>query len=360
MVGTARQLLVVTVLMMAAGPIAFGQAQAPLPAPRPMGPGDPVSAIPVNGDPHAWPPPEYKYPATHEPLPFSEPDPLLDAPELPPPGWFANVEATVIGTHLRNKLVNSVTVGPLIHTVHAEGADLDWTVAPRFDVGYRVPDGFGEFLVSYYELGTDGQADVLGPAAATHLKSRLDINEVDLVYSTREITLIPPWDMRWKVGVRGLNVFFDAASDQVSTEHPAIPDILPLGSTSQRTSSDFLGAGPLIGLELTCKTGMSGLVFWGHAEGAYLWGHLHQEFAETLRGAGTGPLEGLADTTTTQGVAVVNAQAGLRWTPSDCNYARFFLGYEFDYYTQVGRDDNTGSRGDIYQHGVFFRGEFNF
>jgi hypothetical protein len=187
------------------------------------------------------------------------------------------------------------------------------------------------------------------------MKSRLDINEIDLVYATRDITLIPPWDMRWKVGVRGLNVFFDAASNQ-----PAAPDVLRGGFVDQRAANDFLGAGPLVGLELTCATPMSGLVLWGHAEGAYLWGHLHQKFAESIGGAGAAPVEGVLDATTTQGVAVVNAQLGLRWTPEGYNGTRFFLGYEFDYYSQVGRNDNTGSMADIFQNGIFFRGEFNF
>jgi hypothetical protein len=356
MVGTARQLLIVTALLLVATGLSAGaQDPATLQAPRPAWSNEPVSMPPGEPDPKLWPPPEYKYPAPPTPLPFSEPDPLLDVPELPPPGWFTDVEATLIGTHLRNKLMDTVTVGKRMDVVHVSGADLDWTVAPRFDAGYRVPDGFGEFLVSYYFLTSDGEDDTFTALGPGHMKSRLNINEVDLVYSTREITLIPHWDMRWKVGVRGLDVFFDAASDQ-----PATPGVLPGGLIGQHTSSNFLGAGPLVGLELTCATCMSGLVLWGHAEGAYLWGHLHQEFAETLSGAGTVPVEGVVDTTTTQGVCVVNAQVGLRWTPPGYCWTRFFLGYEFDFYGQVGRDDNTGSKADIYQNGIFFRGEFNF
>jgi hypothetical protein len=280
---------------------------------------------------------------------------LLDPPELPLPGWFTNVEATALGTHIRNKLFGTVTVGPRTDVVHVPGADLDWTVAPRFDIGYRLPDGCGELLVSYYFVTTDGQSDTLTPLGPGSMKSRLDINEVDLVYATREITVIPPWDMRWKVGVRGLNVFFDGASNQSAT-----PAVLPGGFIGQQAANDFLGAGPLIGLELTCATGVPKLTLWGHAEGAYLWGHLHQKFTETLAAFGAVPVTGILDATTTQGVGVAQGQLGLRWTPNGCNGSRFFVGYEFDYYAQVGRNDNTGSMADIFQHGLFVRGEFNF
>jgi hypothetical protein len=357
MLGTARKLLIVASLLVATGRLAYGQTPTPPQAPRPVGGGDPVAVLPAGSPSQSWVRPEFGLPPEPAPAPsFSGGDPQLDQPGAPPPGWYASVEALLVGVHLRNKLLNNVPVGAGTDLVHVAGATLDWTVAPRFEVGYRVPDGFGEFFAGYRFLATEGKQTVISDPVAARMKSRLTMNVWDLAYANRDFPPGPCWEMRWKVGVRLADVFFDAQSDQ-----PGGPDN-PAALVEQRTSSNYLGAGPFLGLELARQLNFLGLGLYGQIEGAYLWGHLHQEFQEKLF---SGPPDntvtfGANNGSTTQAVGMVMTQAGICWTPPRYNFVRFFLGYQFEFWSQVGRDDNTGSRGDLYEHGVFFRGELNF
>jgi hypothetical protein len=318
---------------------------------------DPAAALPAGGASQPWPRPEFSLPPEPHPAPsFAGGDPQLDQPGAPPPGWYTSVEALLVGVHLRNKLLNNVTVGTTTTIVHVPGASLDWTVAPRFEVGYRIPDGFGEFYGAYRFLATDGQQTIPADPTPARMKSRLNMNVWDLAYANRDFPPGPCYSMRWKVGVRLANVYFDAQSDQAAG--PDNPD----GSVGKRTTSNFLGAGPVVGLELTRQLNLLGLGLYSQIEGAYLWGHLHQEFQERLV---AGPPDntvtfGANNGSTTQGVGMVMTQLGVCWTPPRYNFTRFFLGYEFEFWSQVGRDDNTGSRGDLYEHGIFLRGELNF
>src|SRR5260370_18349387 len=85
-----------------------------------------------------------------ETQPYFQFDPLLDLPGLPQPGWFAGAEVGLFGTHLTNQLAEQVTVpGPAPNTVALPSAPLNWTVAPRFEVGRRLSSGFGEISLSY-------------------------------------------------------------------------------------------------------------------------------------------------------------------------------------------------------------------
>jgi hypothetical protein len=282
---------------------------------------------------------------------FKQPDPLLDAPPINPQGWFASLEAGLIATHVKNRLTDQVALGGKPFVFHVPSADLDWTVAPRVELGYNVGHGFGEFLVSYRNLTTDG-AQFTGAEGAAQLNSRVNENVVDLDYANRDLPLGPGWDLRWKAGVRVAGVFFDTRSSQGG------------GSLLQRTSNNFVGAGPHAGLELARDLGILGLAFYAQADFASVWAHLHQEFeVENLMPAGpgrTGPIGAADDRRTTQGALPLGAQLGLRWTPPDYTFTRFFVGYQFEQWWQVGRNDATGSVGNLTEHGIFFRGEVNF
>jgi ankyrin repeat protein len=66
-----------------------------------------------------------------------------------------------------------------IDTITLQSAPLDWTVSPRFAVGYRLPSGFGEFSLGYRFLATQGADSSDQPLGPASLSSRLDINAVD-------------------------------------------------------------------------------------------------------------------------------------------------------------------------------------
>ena len=90
--------------------------------------------------------------------PYFERDPLLDPPMFPAPGWFAGAEMMVVKPHLVGQMGNIVQnrSSGTPTTVVLGSAPLDWTVSPRVFFGYRLPSGFGEFMVAYRYLGTVG------------------------------------------------------------------------------------------------------------------------------------------------------------------------------------------------------------
>ena len=46
-------------------------------------------------------------------------------------------------------------------------AQLDWTVSPRFELGYRLPSGFGELDVAFRFLMTQGSGSTPAGSAAS-------------------------------------------------------------------------------------------------------------------------------------------------------------------------------------------------
>jgi hypothetical protein len=333
-----------------AGLAACTQKPESLPAPQAVVVGPPGPAplpAPNYWQPHQWLIP---WPNCHEP------DPLLEDRGLPPPGWFVNVELDIVDSHVSNDLVNMLPVtATRTDTVRVQGADLNWTAAPLFSAGYRLPHGLGEFLFSYRYLATEGvglEPSSQGPAME---KSRLDVNYWDFDYANREFSLGPHWDMCWTIGARLANVFFDARAQTVP-----LADSLGATGLEQGVSSNFLGAGPHAKLELERKLDRWGLALSGQVEGASLWGPVGQNFEETLSFAGAPPLHVANHDSINQGVGVIGVHTGLRWTPPTTHFTYFFLGYEIEYWGQVGRDDNTGSRGNFYDQGFFLRGEITF
>jgi hypothetical protein len=301
-----------------------------------------------------WLLPGFGQPPQGEPVapPFTGDDPLLE-PLVAPWGWFADAEVDVVKVHLKNRLVGNVTrTDGQTDTILATGADhLDWTAGPLFSLGYRIPDGFGEFLATYRGLATNGQRSEGGE----QLRSRLDFNVVDFDYANRLDMLPSLWEMRWTVGVRLTVLYFDSRTEL------AVPDSLGGGSSDQRFSNHYLGAGPHVGLELLRRFGASGLALYSQLEGAYTWGHIGQTFSELVpTGTPLGTVGGVAHDTITQGVGIVGVRSGLRWTPPAYPALQCYLGYQFEYWSQAGRDDNTGSRGEFTENGFFLRADFHF
>jgi hypothetical protein len=269
-------------------------------------------------------------------------DSLLDGPPYAPPGWFAAVELAPVWSHVKNRLTQTVTAGPLTTEVHLGAADLDVTVQPRFEFGYRLAQGTGSLLVSYRFVDTAGSGDMshFGPredAASVH--SRFDLNVVDLDYGSREFSLGPRWDMQWFAGVRFGSVFFDSqASD---------------GVVAQRVSDHFNAAGPVAALELWRQVGDMGLALFGRLESSFLVGRIQQQFAEGLpRGAGE------TDQSQIQGAPTLAVQAGLGWTPPGNQRWRLAGGYTFERWWQIGAI--PGSSAEVTVQGLFLRGEWRY
>ena len=70
---------------------------------------------------------------------------------------------------------------------------LDWTVAPRFELGYRFPDSFGDFSASYRFLTSEGRGTAINAFGAFDVRSRLDLNQLDLDYGSARFFALAPF-----------------------------------------------------------------------------------------------------------------------------------------------------------------------
>jgi Legionella pneumophila major outer membrane protein precursor len=352
-----RKTLVLLALTLVGGLLsAFpAAAQTPNPPANPPPP-DPLPGLPRPLDQPLSllqpAPPRPPYTCESLPGPYFQPDPLLDLPPLPPPGWVADVELGILSPHVKNKLVNTVRAGARPpDTVALPSAALDWAVMPRVELGRRLPSGYGEFVLSYRGLGTEGNELVEGPAGLAALHSRLDLNVLDADYRSWEISLGPEWDMRWTCGLRLAYVFFDSRADG--------PPVLG-GLTEAGTSNSYVGFGPHAGLELQRHLGCPGLTLVGKADVSTLLGRLRQGFFEEAVGPDGGPVRGETRVSSSQDVPTVTALLGFGWQPPACPNTRFFLGYQYEYWWNVGRLSSTNSRGELGDQGPVLRAEIGF
>lgn len=327
-------------------PVGLG---VPLPPPPGMGavlPPPPGSGTPLPPAP-LLPPPYNPYQDTNGPL--LRGDPLLDQPAYPPPGWFGAVELNVLAPHIKNGLVAPVAVdGASPQNVQLPGASLDWTGAPRLEVGYRFPEGCGEVLASYRLLNSQGTDTLLGfdlDGGPGFLRSQLSANVLDLDYSSREYSLAPHWDLKWKLGIRLADIFFDSRAEGALLE--------------ERTSNLFYGAGPHVGLDLWRTFDVPELGLFFRLEGASVIGQIRQSFEQVEMTPDGGLVGGATNVHTTQTVPVLSLQLGLSWTPCwHGRYSRFAFGYEFERWWYLGEAGE--SHAELTDQGLFFRAEFGF
>jgi hypothetical protein len=365
------RLLVVLAVLGGMPPVPHGFAQTPKSAAAPPASvpaettyPDPLPGLPRPPDaPRSLleaPPPTPPYSCAPLPGPYFEPDPRLDPPPLPPPGWFTDVQLGIVGPHVKNRLTDMVTIpGMMTGSLHLPSTDLDWTAAPRFEVGCRLPSGFGELAVAYRFLVTDGTATVLGPDAPAALKSRLALNMVDLDYASRAFFTFqwPYLDMKWRFGLRWADIFFDSRADE-----PFAAAMAGSGIFETRTSNNFWGIGPHAGLELTCPFEGSGLALVGWVDGATLLGRIRQNFfaESTTPGANGQLLCGNTRQSVSQSVPMINAFLGFRWQPPSYPNIHVSAGYDYEFWWNVGRNSSTTSRATLSDQGVLLRAEFNF
>lgn len=357
---------VLALLVISAASDAVAQTPDSLPAPAKSAPveRDPLPGLPhVADEPYSLYTPAQPAPpgsgAVPLPGPYFELDPQLNPPTLPSPGWFSDLELNVLASHVKNQLTNQVQVGfNAPDTVRVPSASLDVTVAPRLELGYRLPSGFGEFVLGYQCLDTHGTGTTLGPDGLASLRSRLEVNVGDFDYASREWSLWPCWDMKWRFGLRVASVFFDSRSEQ-----PLNVALVGSGIVSQQDSNRYIGVGPHVGVEVGRRWDDCGLALVGRIDGWLGLGRLHQAFAEqsTMIGAGGLPLAGRTVDDRSQAVPELNVQVGLRWNPLEWNHASFFVGYRYEYWWNVGRNSNTpDSRGELSDQGLTLRAEFHF
>src|SRR5262249_47384219 len=105
-------------LLLGGAALARGQTQAPgadgsppaepAPPPRLLGPPEPDPAAPPT--PYPWPVADHR---GFRPGPYFEADPLVDDPNHPQPGWFADVQVGGVIPHIKDYLIDTVQLVPL-------------------------------------------------------------------------------------------------------------------------------------------------------------------------------------------------------------------------------------------------------
>lgn len=307
--------------------------------------------------------------------------PWLDPPQAAPPGFFFNVESSVVWPQFHSQLqggqitsvqsagvaFNSV-VGlppgdglPITGTiVNFPYNKLNPTVTPRFEIGYRFAEGFGELRFGYRFMNSSGSDTiVVGPFGPAAQNGRLNVQFIDLDYATREFSLPWQWELRPAVGVRYATDFLDS---QVAFLNPVPVQDQPFGTAPftrltqfESVNSNWIGVHAV--LEVGRKLGASGFAVFGRVEGSGLYGRTRQIFTETFvespRFTGTNIANRL-------GAPIVATQGGLSYDVPRWKHTRFLIGYQYEAWWQFGRGNNDQSFGTLTNMGLFLRAEFNF
>jgi hypothetical protein len=294
------------------------------------------------------------------PGPYFDCDPRVDPPVLPQPGWLFDVEVGVLLPHVMNGTQDAVTVNGVTSHVQLPGGTLNWTAAPRIELGYRLPEGFGEIDLAYRFLGAQGTGTASGafaaPDAPGSLTKRLDIQVADLDYASNELSICTWW-MKWRLGLRGSDVYFDSRVDE-----PFAAAAAGSGVSERRDTNNFWGIGPHGSLEIERRLTNWGLMALGRLEGSILLGRVDQGFFETstTRGAGGQFLTGQTLESNGGAVPELEGNIGLGWRPPSCPSLRVFAGYEYEHWWDVARLPDTGSVGEVYTQGILLRADFNY
>ncbi|HTU20403.1 MAG TPA: hypothetical protein VMG10_20230 [Gemmataceae bacterium] len=314
------------------------------------------------------PPPPSAYvlpPPTWPVYNFPQVDPLLDRPYAAQPGWYTNVETNIVFPHLRNQLVAFVPNKLTGNTdgVQFPGNPLAATVAPRFEVGYRLPGNWGSIQLGYQFLTTQGSDQTTtGPrdvlqAPASQVGS-LDFNMADLTYVSRSFALGPFWDLRWGAGARMLTLYFDSRV-QLLNPGSTLGNVL-----SQTEGSGMYGFGAWAFCDLERKMPIPGLAIFGRFEGTDLESRIRQDYTETVYGTVGTPLEFINRFDSAVATPILREVLGVSYTVPRWNYSRFLLGYQYETFFEIGRLTGSGgipdTRGQLDLQGVFLRAEFNF
>src|SRR5262245_37446062 len=97
-----------------------------------------------NVPPHVVPAAPYASPPAPE-NPLLAPQPYEIGGPSAGPGWFSNVELGLVKPHIKSRVTSGTPLSDAFaDPVQLPIAELNWTVAPRLEFGYRLPEGYGD------------------------------------------------------------------------------------------------------------------------------------------------------------------------------------------------------------------------
>jgi hypothetical protein len=289
----------------------------------------------------------------------TEPPISFVVPGGPRPGFFGAVDLSLLFPHVQHNVTSTVPINYSVvfidfppfapprpnDTVNLPFAPQDATLAPKFTLGWRFSGERGGVQLTYRNIASEGNDwitnfDAAGDGA---LRSRLDLNEVGLNYTTSEHPLGALWSMRWEVGARLATIYHDSQG---------FGEVL-----GQKTSNFFIGAGPQAALDLTREIPDTGFALFSRLDAADYFGRIEQKFSERLGDPRATYGFGNSEQDGSQAVPFVGVQAGLSWLSHFGRY-RATAGYEFNQWWNTARIGD--SRGYVQAQGLFFRSEYNY
>lgn len=297
--------------------------------------------------------------ATYTAIPYSVPPDLHDRvatslrgnPDINPPqapaGWFAGVQANIVGPAIMQHVLGQVTRGTDTKDIAVPSATLNWVGSPQLEIGYRLPDALGELGVSYRSLATQGRSacpefDTTGNAT---LRSRLDANISIAEYTSREFSLWPVCDMKAHVGVCLPSIYFD--SHAFGTLHET------------RFSNYYFGAGPHLGFDFWRRTPVPGLELYARMNMALTVGWLQQRFEDYVTEPGLPAARAYSDLRIVREVPTGHIQVGVSYTPPLPNQQlRLLAGYTLERWWYLAQTED--SRGELTVQGLFLRAEWRY
>ncbi len=305
---------------------------------------------------------------------LASPPVVETVPQLPPIG--AAPPATPFYRRFRADLVEAAVLFPIVYQSRNAVVPVGGTIGdvdvrlPTASLGVTAPvivnfqfdaDRYGELNFSYKLLAGEGNRLVFGldPEGLAVLRSRLDMNVVDLTFAhagyrplwnllwfDNRDPIKPLWGMRWDVGARLATVFHDSQLDGPTIE--------------RRVSSFFIGGGPHIGLTLHRVLGDTGLeAFWHTDFGSHL-GTVNQQFSELVTdGLGNPQGYGYIRRQDFRWVPSLRSEAGLGGSGWLTSRGEWRLAYQFEQWWGVGSAGST-SPADLVTHGAVLRWRFHY
>jgi hypothetical protein len=219
-------------------------------------------------------------------------------------------------------------------------------VSPRLEVGVRLPDNAGEFVLGYRFFAPEGTGTLATNPGPFAIKSRLSANVFDLDYRSMHTEFAPRWDFQWLLGARVAAVYYDttSANSQLFTD---------------RASNYFVGVGPHGGFEVQRQFGfLPAFSLFGRLDGGVLVGQARQRYNETFPDSPANPMTAMTEMKRTTSVPFLSLQAGLNYNPPGMAYLHFSAGYQYEAWWALGQIG--GARLDLTTQGVFVRAEFDF
>ncbi len=283
--------------------------------------------------------------------PYFIPDPLLDFSQSAPPGWFAGAEVQIVKPHLNPQLVgstlpgkyvpvyeNNSPIGPKATNLNIPSAPLDWTASPRVFAGYRLPSGFGEFMIAYRHLGTTGIGSTPEMNGPVGLNTRFAFDIIDIDYNSRDLSTWlgwgPQWDMKWSLGLRQMFLFYGLQGGQPFGQASA-----GSGIAFAQATNNVYGIGPHLALELNRRLGDSRWSLNTRLDAGAVFSNNWDQWntVSTALGPNGQPLRGQTNSFGHQFIPMINWRVGTTWQPAPTSGTRVFVGYQYEVFWDLNR-----------------------